>query len=230
MDNTANFEALKAATQGANAISAPAPTFAASNEPELANLYKSTFQLPQSSAAAGGAAGVAGQIAAEQKAAAEKAAAEAKQRVQDAADPTKYRAVKKADGGYDWYAPDGKQVDIATLTKLTNTNPSDWLKDSQNPIDVQYLQDSKNLQDYIQAKLSNDTAKVNAYEKAQSDLKKYQGKGGAAQLIQDFQNHYQRYYVPAQWGVRPSDNPVVPTAQSTSSNSFGIGDPNSIGG
>lgn len=235
MDNSANFEALKAATLGADAISAPTSTLGASNAPELANLYKSTFQLPQSSGSTSAAANVSGDIVAQQRAAAAaaaQAAAEAKQKAADLQDLSKYRVQQKDDGGYDFFAPDGSQVDIATLSQRTGVKPVDILfsktlgTDSQNPIDIQYAEDQKNLNDYIRAKLSNNTAKIKQYETSQPDLSQYQGQGGAHNLINKFQQTYQRYYVPRSvdtnaWGTNPG-SPVVGAAQT--GNNYGVSD------
>lgn len=219
MDNTANFEALKAATLGAQAIQTPGSTLGASNAPEIAAMYQSSFQLPQSQAATVGAAGVAGDIMEQRRAAAAaaaRAAAEAKAKEEDLADPKKYRRVKKSDGGYDFFAPDGSQVDIATLTQRTQTKARDWVDDSENPIDIQYLEESKNLNDYIKAKLTKNEKVYQAYEEANPELKQYQDKGGVDRLINQFKQRYERYYVPRSvnpnaWGTRPSDNPLIPS-------------------
>lgn len=234
MDNSSNFAALKQATLGAQAIQSPTSTLGASNAPELAKLYQSSFQLPQSSGATGAAAGVASDIAAAQRAAAAKAEAEAKQKAADEADINKYRFVQKPDGGYDFFAPDGQQVDIATLSQKTGVKPVDILfnsklgTDSQNPIDIQYAEDQKNLNDYIRAKLSNNKTKVQGYEAAKPELSQYQGQGGAHKLITDFQGYYQRYYVPRSvnptaWGYNPGSNPLVPSPDTSGGASAGIG-------
>lgn len=224
MDNSGNFAALKDATLGASAISAPVSPLGASNAPELGKLYQSTFQLPQSEGATSAHAQLASQVVAEQKA----AAAAAKQKQKDLSNINSYKLVKKKDGGYDFFDPDGNQVDIATLTQRTGVKPADVVKDSENPIDIQYVNDYNNLQDYISAKLSGDSKKAKAYEASKPELAQYQGKGGAHQLISDFQNYYQRYYTPRDvnpnaWGVTPGDNPFVPTA-SDASESVGIGE------
>ena len=196
--------ALRDAVLGAGNITAPASPLGASNGAELGALYSSTFQLPQSSGAASAGANIADQQVAAQKA----AAAAAKAKEIDLADPSKYRKVKKADGGFDFYSPDGKQIDIATLTKLTQTKAADWLDDSENPIDIQYLEDHKNLNEYIAAKLGGDKEKASQFEEARAELADYQGQGGADRLISDFKKHYQRFYVPrsqdqSAWGQRP---------------------------
>lgn len=209
---------LLAATQGANQIQAPASNLGASQGPELAALYQSSFQLPQSQ----GAVSAQANVAAEQVAAAKKAAAEAEQRQKDLSDPSKYRQVQNKNGGYDFYDPNGNQVDIATLSAKTGTKPADWLKDSQDPTDVQYKNDYSNLQKFMDAVTSKDKKTVDAFTSTDSNLKKYtQSKGGLHNLMQDFYNSYQRYYVPRSqdpqaWGRIPG-SPLVPTSQGSSS-------------
>lgn len=219
---------LLAATQGANQIQAPVSNLGASQGAELANMYQSSFQLPQSQ----GAVGAQANIAAEQVAAAKKAAAEAEQRQQDLANPDKYRKVPSKDGGYDFFAPDGSQIDIATLTQKTGTKADYWLKDSQDPTDIQYLEDSKNLQNFVNAALTKDKNTYQGYidsAKANGiDLNPYiKNKGGVHNLIQKFQQTYQRYYVPQSkdpqaWGRVPG-NPVVPASQGSSTTPTPIG-------
>ncbi len=203
---------------------APANTLKASNYKEISNMGAIDRVLPTSS----GLANASVNEAQEQVAAAKRAAALARQRQEDMSDPRKYRRVPKKDGGFDFFDPEGNQVDIATLTERTQTKPIDWIKDSQNPIDIQYLEDSNNLEDYIKAKLSKNTQKITQYE-ANTALGNYQGKGGADQLINDFKKHYERYYVPRTqnpnaWGSVPSDQPFVPAPQSDNSG-YGIGTP-----
>jgi hypothetical protein len=209
--------ALRDAVLGAGNIQSPTSTLGASNAPELAKLYQSSFQLPQSS----GASSARVNIASDQVAAAKAAAALAQKKAADKADPTKYRKVPKDDGGFDFFDADGNQVDIATLTKATGTKPSEWLKDSENPIDVQYLEDYNNLQDYIKAKLGGDAKKAAGFEEAKPELANYQGQGGADNLINEFKKYYQRFYVtraedPNAWGNRPSSSPLVPRSAADS--------------
>lgn len=207
---------LRAATLGAPSIQAPASPLGASNAPELAQLYGSSFQLPLASAGAQAA----GNIAAQQV----KEAEQAKQHKDLLGNIQNYKIVQKQDGGYDFFDPDGQQVDIATLAQRTGVKPQDVLKDSQNPIDIQFRNDYSNLQDYINAVLSKDTKKVDAYQQADQQLKQYTDKGGVDRLIKEFQLAYQRYYVPRTqnpqaWGYNVPQNPIVPTAQSSA---FGL--------
>lgn len=211
---------LTAATIGANQIQAPSSSLGASQGPELANAYRSSFQLPASSSAVSAQANVSQAAVAAAKAA---AAAEAAKRQADLSDPSKYRQVPSKDGGFNYFDPNGNQVDIATLTQRTGTKPQDWIKGSEDPTDIQYQQDYQNLQKFTNAVLTRDKATVDKFLNNDPNLKQYtQGKGGIHNLINQFQQTYQRYYVPRSqdpqaWGRVPG-GPVVSAGQSGNSN------------
>lgn len=204
-------ESLRAAVLGAGTAPMPASPLGASLAPELAGLNAASFAVPVSNSSAGGLV-VQAQEANDRAA---RAAAATKQKQADLTNPKSYRKVKKKDGGFDFYDPDGNQVDIATITQRTGAKAREFIKDSENPIDIQYMEESDNLQDYITAKLSGNKKKYQEYEQANPELKRYQGKGGVDKLISKFKQRYERYYVPRSenpnaWGTRPSDNPLVP--------------------
>lgn len=207
---------LSKAVLGGLNRSAPASSYS-----DIGNLMASSFQLGEAKPAAGASAVIAQQTVDEQK----RAAAEAKARqaaVEEAKnaihDPKRYEKVLKDDGGYDFYFtdPSGKrqQVDIATLAKNTNTRAVDWLKDSQNPVDIQYLNDYQNLNDFMNAVASKNKDKVDEFTqraKAEGvDLSPFTtNTGGLDQLIKKFQQNYQRYYTP-NWGAA-NGSPIIPT-------------------
>jgi hypothetical protein len=190
------------------------------NFPEVANAYASSFARQDRNL------GQAGdqyntQVQVENARAAASAHA---QQIADLADPSKYKRVPKQDGGFDFIGPDGQQVDIATLASRTNTDPSDWVKDSNNPIDVQYLNDYSNMKKFMDAVVSKDTNAIKQFTDSDPNLSHYQSKGGLQQLLQDFHNTYQRYYVtraqnPQAWGYAPG-NPVVNAPQTDSGSSL----------
>lgn len=219
-----NFAALKAATLGAQQIQSPASPLGASSAPELALLHQSGFQLPQSNAATGAQAYNTNVTVANQKQAAqahvEALKARAKE-IADATDPKNYTVKRKEDGGFDFFDPKGQQIDIATYTSKTGQKASDVLKDSENPIDIQYVADKKNLEDLINAIVNKDSAKLDSYKQLAeaegiSDLTKMKPQ----EVIDQFKKHYERYYVPrtqdpAAWGKTPSPQLAVPNQQVT---------------
>lgn len=227
MDNSATFAALKAATLGAQDIQAPPSTLGASDYDAISKYNYIDYALPQSNFATNAGNNIAQQQVAEQKAAAARAAALAKQKEEDMADPRKYRKgatingkfmenATKEDGGYDFFDPNGQQVDIATLTQRTGTKPSTWLEGSQNPIDLQYAAELNNLNDYVNAKLGGNSEKAQEYEEAEPLLAQYQGKGGMQKLMDKFNQRYERYFVPRStnpnaWGTVPDDKPLIPS-------------------
>lgn len=216
---------LRAATLAASNIGVPASSLGASNAPEIAKLYEAGFQLPQAKLAAGAQAQNAQNVVTEQENAAKLAA----QKEKDKANIGAYKIVKKGDGGYDFFDPAGQQVDIATVSQRTGAKPAEILKDSENPTDIQYVQDYSNLQDFIRAVLSGDKKKRDSYIAAQPELKSYSDKGGVSRLITDFQKSYQRFYVPRStdpnaWGYSVPKSPVVPTNLTGADALLGAGD------
>lgn len=208
-------QSLRDAVLSAQNIQAPASTLGADSAPEIAKLYGINFQQPQAKIAAGALA----QGAQTDVTAQENAAKIAAQKKADEANFQAYKIVKKEDGGYDFFDPNGKQVDIATLTQRTGVKATDVLKDSENPIDIQYVNDYQNLQSFIQAVLSGDKKKKDAFVSAQPALKKYNDKGGVNRLIDEFKKSYQRYYTPrtvnpSAWGASVPNQPVVPAGLS----------------
>lgn len=206
---------LKAAVLGTGDVQAPASTLGASNYAAISGLNHIDYALPQSNLATNAAVNISQQ----QDKAAKEATALAAQKAQDMLDPKRYRVVPGKDGGFNFYAPDGTQVDIATLTQRTGTKPSDWLTGSENPIDTQYLADTKNLTGLIHAVQSKDTSALARYSKGFTD----NGLPDATKMkVQDildqYKSYYQRFYVPRSqdqqaWGVAPKSSPFVPAPQ-----------------
>jgi hypothetical protein len=197
---------LTAAVLGAHNIQAPQSNpMGAYNGAEISNYNKGAFQLPQSQGASK-AAGFNDSTLVSNQIVNRKNDKILAQRQMDVADKSKYRRIRKADGGFDFVDPNGKQIDIATLSKLTDTKPEYWISDSENPTDIQYIEQKKHLDTYLQAKLGGDQKTVNAYEATDPALQSYQGKGGPHQLIQDFYDHFKRYYSPQDWGANNGDN------------------------
>lgn len=222
--NGDNYAALKAATLGAQQIQTPASPLGASNAAELAALHQSGFQLPQSNAATRAQSYNTDVTIANQKQAAEAEVQRLKeeaQRIADSADANKYTLQKKADGGYDFFDPEGNQVDIATYAAKTGKKPSDILKDSENPIDIQYREDYKNLQDLLTAVVNNDTEALDSYrQKAEAEGIPDITKQKPQDVIDAFKAYYKRYYVtreqdPTAWGQAPAGGITIPNQKAT---------------
>lgn len=209
-----NFDALKAATLGAQQIQSPASPLGASNAPELAGLYRSSFQLPQSNAATKAQGFQTGVTVANQQEADKQKIEQLKLQAQDLADqndPSKYAVKRKDDGGYDFFDPKGNQIDIATYTQKTGLKAADVLKDSENPIDIQYREDYTNLQDLINAVVNKDEDKLAQYEEAHPGITKSKPQD----IIQQFKDYYKRIYTPRSvdanaWGVTPQAGVLIP--------------------
>lgn len=176
-----------------------APASPLGNFPELAAMYQSSFQLPLSQAQAGYQAGQDQVTVENQKKAAAAAEAAAKKRESAFADPSKWQRVQRADGGYGFYDPDGKEVSAIQYAQVVKKRPSDVLSDSQNPIDIQYIQDSKNLAAYYKAKANSNDPKQKAIaqqiEKQVKDTYKIDlAKTNHQEILNAFYSNYPTIY------------------------------------
>lgn len=116
------------------------------------------------------------------------------QDVKDKLDPSKYRQVRKQDGGFDYYDPTGKRVDLRTYAEITGQSPSSILKDSDNSLDQQYVTDYKNLQVLADAFASNDKDTIDEIKANDPGMAKYlQGKT-MADVMRDFKAAYPNIY------------------------------------
>jgi hypothetical protein len=197
------------------------------NFPELSRAYAGSFaRIGNQTKTAGDEFNTA--VGAEAAQAQRKADLEAQaRRLQDMTDPSKYQLTQKEDGGYDFFDPEGQQIDIATYAQRTGTRPADVLEKSQNPIDIQYVNDFNNLQKFMDAVVSKDTDAIKQFTDADANLKQYtSGTGGLDRLFQQFKSTYQRYYTPRNvdpraWGQAPS-GVVVRAAKR--GDTYGVGD------
>jgi len=150
-----------------NGASQPGP---ASWSPELSNAMTGSFRLGGMERAGKAAGTVASQIADDEEKR-RQAAKEAKIReLQDQMDPSKYQKLRKDDGGFAFYDPTGKEIDVDSYSKRTGQRRVDVLKDSENPLDQQYIHDWSTMNDVSQALYSGDTNTINSLRQQYPDL------------------------------------------------------------
>lgn len=145
VDPQTQYDTLKSAVLGATQTGTADP--AGGNWPSIARLYSSDFAAPQATAEAGAGVGLAQQQVAEQKAA---AAAASSGGGRSGGGGFKIQA--RPDGGFGYYAPDGTEVSASVYAAATGKDVATVLKNSKNPIDQAFIQDYKQLQDYINNK------------------------------------------------------------------------------
>lgn len=194
-----SYATLKSAVLGAQANTAPGASPLGSF-PELSKLYSSGDELSQTrlaSAAPNYNTGV--QVSNDAQAAAE-ARASAAAKASALSDPSKYKQVQKADGGYAFYDPFGNEISASAFAAIHNSTPADILKNSQNPIDKAYIQDFNQLQNYINNKnnAKNDPAARSAAQATETQIRKVYGidihQQNPLQVIQAFQMAYPTVY------------------------------------
>lgn len=189
-----DYRNFQNAIQGASQVQAP------TTDPALASLFGSTFQLAQSNRGAqgiGAAAGVQAQTDERaQQAAAQQKAQELKdqaQKLKDLQDPNKFQKVRKEDGGFDFYDPLGNKIGIQQFSQVTGKGPKDILKDSENNLDLQYLQDYKTVNDVVNAYANGDKQFLIKLAKDSGDPEFFNDKKGI-DIINMFRQSYPHVY------------------------------------
>lgn len=173
MDPQANYDQLKSAVLGAQQQgSGDSPL---GNFPELSKLYSSSFQLPVSNAAASAAGNVTSDIVAQQKA----QAAAAAQAASSGGGGSRsggggFKIVARPDGGFGFYDANGNEVSANDYSQATGKDLSAVLKNSRNPVDRAFLQDYKQLNDYIKNKqnAANDPKARSAAQAVETQVRK----------------------------------------------------------
>lgn len=87
----------------------------------------------------------------------------AARKIADKLDPSKYQKIRKADGGFDFLDPEGQPISIEKYIQATGERRVDALKDSENPIDQEYVNDWSNMNDLAQAMYNGDQQTIDAY-------------------------------------------------------------------
>lgn len=135
----------------------------ASSNQALANSFAGAFNDSSTKGAYGAFATSAAQNADDDRKAREAARQAQIQKLQDGMDPSKYQKLRKDDGGFQFLSPDGKEIDIDTYAKRTGQRRVDVLKDSENPLDQQFIYDWSQMNDLNQAIWSNNTEAMDTF-------------------------------------------------------------------
>lgn len=138
--------------------------------PELANAMTGAFRAA-AVARPGKAQGQVAQVQAdeEEKRAAAAASARANE-IKDLLDPGKYDRRRKDDGGFAFFDPTGKEIDIDTYAKRTGMRRAEILADSENPVDLQFIDDYNTMNEINQAVWRNDSSALKDLKMDYPDL------------------------------------------------------------
>lgn len=123
-----------------------------------------------------------------------------------------YQQYQRHDGGYGFLDPTGKEISASDYAAATGKTPQDVLKGSQNPVDIQYLQDYNNLQSLLQAVTTGDKTTAQKFYDLNPGLQKLKPN----EVIQKFQQAYPTVYGFNKPGV-PLGQTNIPTVSDSSS-------------
>lgn len=189
-----DYKPFADAISAANSAQAPATPYA-----ELANMYRSSFQLPLAGAGAAGIGAAAGfnrQVQDQNDSVArQKKIDDLKEKIsgiKDMFDPSKYKQIRREDGGFDYYDPQGKQIQLNQYAQITGKRPYDILKDSENSVDLQYIQDYKSMQELANAFANGDKEYL---DKLPDNMKQYLKGKTMNDVMLDFKKQYPQVYI-----------------------------------
>lgn len=166
-----------ALSQGAS-ISAPKASTSA-----LQGYFDQAFQNSFSDVVGGAAGNAVSEVARQQNEREEESRQRQVSRLKRRLDPSNYRKVRKDDGGFAFYDPEGNQIDISTYAQMTGKRRADVLADSENPIDLQFIADYTNMQDVMDA-FYNDKQKFNQYVEQNEKLRNVTPQNAMQQLVE----------------------------------------------
>lgn len=172
----------------ANVIGAPKTSM-----PELASYFKASAMDPTLSAGLSGSATATSQAVKtkeEQEEAARQARAAALQQEAENLDPSNFRKVRKADGGFAFYDPSGKQISINDYAAVTGDRRADILSDSENPVDLEYINDYNNMNELAQAMYNGDTATIQQFAKENGNYAQAKPQDLMKELIKKYPHIY----------------------------------------
>jgi len=178
----------QAIQQGLPGITGPSSSYA----PELTNYMTADARegLTKSSVAGMGAiAETQGKLADEAE---ERSRRNRIEELKDMMDPNKYQKVRKQDGGFDFLDPSGQKIDINTFAQRTGARRVDILKDSENQLDQQYINDWSNANDLAQAAFNGDSDTIAAFTEQNPNLKGKKPEDILRELIERYPHLYGR--------------------------------------
>lgn len=200
-----DFNAYKNAIQSGAQMGAPTDNLMGSRMGgNLANFMNVNFQNAATSGPTQGLIGTQARDAANQEQMAAEARANAVadlkdklQQAKDMQDPSKFSIQKAQDGGLRYFDPMGKPISLSQYTQVTGKNPSDILKNSDNMLDKQYVNDYKNMEGIVNAFANGDKGFLDKLDPATKQ--KIQGYGNNDQermtnMMNAFRNLYPNVY------------------------------------
>jgi len=174
------------------------------NAPEMGNIRNMAALLAggdvaaQSSAAMGaGANERAAQDEAARRAAAQRARAELEAKeaeIKHMQDPKNYKAIVNDVGGYDFYDPLGNKIPAVDYARAKNIRITDVYKDSQDPIDKDFIEDYDRVDKLGRAMQSGDVElRDKVFEDSPEFKEKYQN-WTYADIVKDLHRAYPGYF------------------------------------
>jgi len=139
-------------------------------------------------------------------------------------DPSNFKRVAAQDGGYDFYDPAGRKIDVQTYAAAKGVRPDEALKDSGNPNDTDFVQNYNKTMELGRVMASGDQTTLDKFYKANPDVKNnidQLGIKGFSDYVKNFRQAYAPYFTSAQSNATQQQADKVPTQMGIGGGSSG---------
>lgn len=127
-------------------------------------------------------------------------------------DPSNFKRVAAQDGGYDFYDPAGRKIDMQTYAAAKGVRPDEVLKDSGNPNDTDFAQNYNKTVQLGHIMASGDKSSMDKFLKSNPDVKNNIDQLGIksySDYVKNFRQAYAPYFTQSQSnGVQTQANNV----------------------
>jgi len=149
------------------------------------------------------------------------------QRLKEKLNPDNYKMVKKEDGGFDFFDPDGNAIDVKKFADVNGTTPAKILANSDNPFDQQYVNDYNNTKDLITAIQNGDNETVAKFRASNEQIGTMKPEDIMRELIKKYPHIYGKGNYSSSYASNNAPLLTLPTTAvggtTTSSTTSGIG-------
>lgn len=142
-------------------------------------------------------------------------------RLSNKMDPSKYRQVRKDDGGFDFFDPEGNPISVKDFAKFTGRSVADVLAKSENPFDIQFLNDYSSTRNLVDAIQTGDQEAIQGYLQNGEGIDA--SKTTAADLMAELAKKYPHIYGMGNYGQSFAQSNNKPLFRLNSGMGFGGG-------
>lgn len=141
-------------------------------------------------------------------------------------DPANFKRVAAQDGGYDFYDPAGRKINMQTYAAAKGIRPDEALKDSGNPNDTDFTNNYNKTVELGRVMATGDKSSLDKFLKSNPDVKNNIDQLGIksyADYVKNFRQAYTPYFTQSEsQGIQQQANNVPNNMQLSGGSSGGL--------